>query len=208
VVLTGALDDGTAGLQAIKERGGVAVVQDPGEAYNPGMPSSAMKYVNVDYCLPLASIAPLLVELARDPFEMRLKADEVNMERLRAGIIPEAPSGLTCPECSASLSESQHERLLEFRCRVGHTFSPEGLLADQSDRLERVLWSSLNIIEERAALIGRLAAQARESDKASVASLLEAARQNVTRHSDQIRHMLLDDGDWYSLPTLSPGVSD
>jgi two-component system chemotaxis response regulator CheB len=63
VLLTGYQDDGTAGLAAIKNRRGIAVVQDPNEAYAPDMPRNALRRVEVDHCLPLKEIAPLLVEL-------------------------------------------------------------------------------------------------------------------------------------------------
>ncbi|HKQ74713.1 MAG TPA: chemotaxis protein CheB [Blastocatellia bacterium] len=65
VVLTGLLNDGTAGLWAVKDRGGTAIVQDPEEAIAPSMPQSALQNVEVDYCLPLGDIAPLLARLAR-----------------------------------------------------------------------------------------------------------------------------------------------
>jgi len=63
VVLTGQMDDGTAGLKAIKDCGGIAVVQDPATAAEPGMPASALANVEVDHCVPLEEIAPLLVRL-------------------------------------------------------------------------------------------------------------------------------------------------
>lgn len=63
VVLTGNLDDGTAGLLAIKSHGGLAVVQDPAEADYSGMPESAIENVDVDYVVPLAEIPALLVDL-------------------------------------------------------------------------------------------------------------------------------------------------
>jgi two-component system chemotaxis response regulator CheB len=67
VVLTGQLDDGTAGLQAIKEHGGLAVVQDPEDAFASSMPLSALRYVEVDHCVPLGLIPMLLTTLASAP---------------------------------------------------------------------------------------------------------------------------------------------
>jgi len=63
LILTGALDDGTAGLLAIKHRGGIAMVQDPNEALYPSMPFSALAHVQVDYVLPVASIGPQVIQL-------------------------------------------------------------------------------------------------------------------------------------------------
>lgn len=65
VVLTGALDDGATGMRLIKQRGGMAIVQDPFEAPFPSMPMSVLKTVKVDYSLPLTAIAPLLNELSK-----------------------------------------------------------------------------------------------------------------------------------------------
>ncbi len=61
VVLTGMLDDGTAGLKSIKAEGGVALVQDPEEAMFKGMPSSAIASVEVDAVLPLHDLADKIV---------------------------------------------------------------------------------------------------------------------------------------------------
>lgn len=67
VILTGALDDGTAGLAAVKRQGGLAVVQDPSDSLFSSMPRSAMANVDVDHCVPLAEIPALLARITREP---------------------------------------------------------------------------------------------------------------------------------------------
>jgi two-component system chemotaxis response regulator CheB len=67
VVLSGLLYDGTAGLFEIKERGGVAIVQDPKEAVVPCMPQSAIKHVAVDHILSIEDMARVLIELSYEP---------------------------------------------------------------------------------------------------------------------------------------------
>jgi len=69
LILTGALDDGASGLRMVKQQGGVAIVQDPLDAYAPSMPLSALRVVNVDFCLPVTEIASLLTDLANNELE-------------------------------------------------------------------------------------------------------------------------------------------
>ena len=64
VLLSGYLDDGTAGLAAVKFCGGSAVVQDPADAQAPSMPRNALAHVSVDHVVPAAEIAQLLIRLA------------------------------------------------------------------------------------------------------------------------------------------------
>jgi two-component system, chemotaxis family, protein-glutamate methylesterase/glutaminase len=70
VVLSGNLDDGAAGVCAVKERGGVVIVQDPRTVLYSSMPENALRAVQVDYCVPLAEIAGLLVKLVREDTTM------------------------------------------------------------------------------------------------------------------------------------------
>ncbi len=65
VILTGTLDDGSAGLWWVKKFGGIAIVQDPHEAAFKDMPENALGNVQADYVAPVAKISRLLVELTQ-----------------------------------------------------------------------------------------------------------------------------------------------
>jgi two-component system, chemotaxis family, protein-glutamate methylesterase/glutaminase len=83
------------------------------------------------------------------------------------------PSGFTYPECSGVLWELRDGELLRFRCQVGHAFSAENLMAEQSEALEGALWASLRALEEKAALCHRLVQRSRRRDQTLAASRIE-----------------------------------
>ena len=62
MILTGLLRDGTAGLKAVHDAGGLTIVQDPTEAEYPDMPANAMQGLPVTFCLKLPEIGPALRE--------------------------------------------------------------------------------------------------------------------------------------------------
>jgi two-component system chemotaxis response regulator CheB len=161
VVLSGTLDDGTAGLEAIKACGGIAVVQLPEEAAHPDMPANALEAVAVDHCLPVAEIARLLGRLASDgappevappvPERLKLESEFALLTRNindMEGIGPLA--GYVCPACNGPLWKVEGGHVLRFRCHVGHAFSAETLLAEQGLAVERALVTALRLLEERA----------------------------------------------------------
>ncbi len=63
VVLTGANNDGAGGLRLIKERGGLAIVQDPRTAESTFMPQAALEATSVDHMLSVPEIGKLLVKI-------------------------------------------------------------------------------------------------------------------------------------------------
>lgn len=166
VVLTGALDDGTVGLEAIRSCGGVTVVQDPTEAAVPSMPESALRNVKVDHCLTVAEIRELLVRLSTKklgnlkfncPEPMKFKVDDpsMNVQEMegRFGV----PTAFICPECNGPLWEAKKGRTKTFKCLVGHAFSPDSLLAEDGEAVERALWVAVKTLQERASLLRNLA---------------------------------------------------
>src|SRR5688572_23152725 len=85
VVLTGMMDDGTAGLIAVKRCGGVTVVQDPRDAAYSGMPLSALDNADVDFCVPIAEMGALLATLvSRRPGKNKTVPSDVRTEAVIA----------------------------------------------------------------------------------------------------------------------------
>jgi two-component system chemotaxis response regulator CheB len=160
VILTGYLDDGTAGLWTVKQLGGTAVVQDPADALVPSMPLNAMTHVNVDYCLPLEEIAPLLVRLTSEaaaeegvfqvPKEVEIEVNIAKEQKaLDAGVLQLGePSNYACPECHGVLLQMKEGTLFRYRCHTGHAYSIESLLTDITEKMDDALWNSIRAFEE------------------------------------------------------------
>jgi two-component system, chemotaxis family, protein-glutamate methylesterase/glutaminase len=140
VILTGSLDDGVAGLADIKRQGGVAVAEDPTTALFSSMPYNATLKVEMDFVVPLPEIAEVVSTLAVT--ERSSMKNEEPMEKIL--------SHLTCPECRGPLSKERQGKIVEYRCRVGHVFSPLAMAQEHRDTVERSLWMSVLALEEAA----------------------------------------------------------
>jgi two-component system chemotaxis response regulator CheB len=203
VVLSGNLNDGTAGLLDIKKCGGVAVVQDPAEAPCPSMPRNAIERVRVDHCLLVSDIAPLLSTLASDPtnedcpapseMETEVKIATGEITALEAVEKFGKPSEFTCPQCQGVLWELNDKDLLRFRCRAGHAYLAEGLYEEQAEVEEDMLWVAFRALEEGAALARRIAESERESNRAESAMRFEQSAQEKDERAMAIQRMLLKD---------------
>ena len=202
VILTGNLDDGTSGLLAIKSAGGVAVVQDPDDALYAGMPTSAVRHVAVDHVVPLSEIAPLLTRLVGQPVEekgpgpvARQQSNEVPISemdpRALEGDRNGAPSGYACPECHGVLWEVSEGEVLRFRCRVGHAYSIETLLAEQGSGMDAALWAAYRALEERAALTERMSGRMLDRGQPSLATRYAEQTAETRARAELIRRVLM-----------------
>lgn len=207
VILTGARDDGTVGMRAIKKRGGLTIVQDPMEASFSSMPMSVMQTIKVDYSLPLREIGPLLDKLSRETvdeeggyplaeeveIETRIASQELDSEELIASVEKIGKvSKLTCPDCHGALWEIHDEDLLRFRCHVGHAYSAESLSDGQAQMLEVALWSAVRALEEQMILAQRIVERARRANHTHAIRAFEKRARDAERNSSVIRQLLLD----------------
>jgi two-component system, chemotaxis family, protein-glutamate methylesterase/glutaminase len=200
VLLSGLLDDGSNGLQIIHARGGVSVVQDPDDAEFSMMPHSAVLYDSPDWILPVVQIGPLLANLVTEGVE-ESKADvprtlkeeigvaEMNMDDIeakRAG----SPSVFSCPDCRGVLWEVKEGGMARYRCRVGHSYSPDSLMTAKSEELEGALWSALRALEESAAISRRMAERAKQNGHLLSHRKLTVDASDKEQQANMLRNML------------------
>lgn len=199
VILSGTLDDGTAGSTVVKARSGITVVQEPAEALFAGMPQSVIDHVEVDHILSIAEIAAILPKLVDEPVNgdfmatnEDLEAEFVKQDKLarEEGLKPSSPSTMTCPDCGGVLWELGDGGLLRFRCHVGHAYSVDSLLAEQADSIEVALWSAVRSLEEKAALCRRLATQADRQNRRISEQRFQEQATEVTQQANIIRGLL------------------
>ena len=203
VVLTGSLDDGTAGLLAIKKRRGIAIVQDPADAFCGDMPRSAIETVAVDYVEPVDRIPGLLEELTSVAVaengagkSSRLKKEteiaELNMDAIEDENRPGIPSPFACPECGGVLWEMDGEEMLRFRCRVGHAYTATSLGVEQAEAVEGALWAAMRALEEGASLARRMAENAAKGQRARLEERYRERAESKMQQAEVLRKLIVE----------------
>jgi two-component system chemotaxis response regulator CheB len=202
VILTGTLDDGSAGMLAVKRGGGVTIVQDPNDALYPSMPQHVLDAVDVDFQLPLAAIAGKLVECVAQPCAVREPSAGLEALKIETKIVamdpaalqgddrPGTPSPYSCPDCGGVLREIDDGEYVRYRCRVGHAFSPETMLGAQGEEVEEALWSAVKTLEESAMLSARLAANERRRGHDWLVERFEEREREARGRAAAIRRVL------------------
>jgi len=189
VILSGNLDDGSAGLREVTLRGGIGIVQDPAEALYPGMPRNALERGNGHHALPIAQIGAFLARIVREPTTgVKISSAESSMSEPVQTF--DNPAALACPECDGALREEGNGDHVHFRCHVGHAYSPESLVAAESERLERAMWTALRCLEENAALARRMATHAKQGRHFHSARRFEKRANNLEQELLVVREAL------------------
>ena len=208
VITSGALDDGTSGLWEVKNRGGLAVVQDPHEAEVPSMPQNAIAEVKVDHIVTAAKIADCLVELSQqdvDEHEGYMSEnghDEQTREEIKIAAEDSAfQQGVfqrgeltpyTCPECSGVLARLRDGDRIRFRCHTGHAYSVDALLASLTENIEDSLWKAVRGVDESIMLLNHLGDHFAGVNNSPVAAQFFKKAQEAQARNDRIRTVILD----------------
>lgn len=235
VLLSGSLDDGVTGLNLIHRSGGVILAQDPAEAIVPSLPLNAIENSPIDAVLSVEKIAQRIVELAHEPIDQEafqlMKEDQEQSNRFIQDDMKGFEHGeqsknqrtvLTCPECGGVIWEIREGDQVHYDCHVGHSYSSETMLHAQSAALEAALWTAVRTLEERAALIRRLAVRAanhkshlvekrflQQADEAERdASIIRTLLERPSASGQAERSKLTKSSDMGNIDTKSQGKSD
>ncbi len=204
VVLSGALHDGTSGLWTIKRLGGTVIVQDPFEAQYASMPRSALEYVDADYTVRSAEIAPLLTRLAHEQPAQRIEEIAKELEeriatevQIAAGTDVSQKAVLelgeltpfTCPECHGALVKILEGKLSRFRCHTGHGFTEDALLEGTMQSTGEMLWQAMRGFQEAEMLLEHMGKHIQDAgDSARAEKFLVKARE-LARRANRLQQL-------------------
>lgn len=197
VVLTGTLGDGAAGLQTLKQSGGITLVQDPSDAAYPEMPTTALYRSKPDHVVGLAEMPALLEVLVRQPagsptpvpdgigYEVEIaktgRSNVSNLERIGRRSV------LTCPDCQGVMWEIDEGELLRYRCHVGHAYTAELMSLALDESLTRSLASALRALDERILVANKLHEEASTNGRAKIAELWARRGRELEQEATVIR---------------------
>ncbi|RYZ29162.1 MAG: chemotaxis protein CheB [Chitinophagaceae bacterium] len=199
IILTGLLDDGTAGMNAIKRAGGLAIVQNPAEADHPDMPTSVLENIEVDYVESLAKMGTLLKEIVdkTEPVEVEVPYDillETQIDQRVSTRIDDVAQfekiDINCPDCGGGLYMTQKENPPHYRCHVGHSYTDRELLIRVSEVMENTFWTSLRMMEERRSLLMKLSNKDRERGYDSSAKRHFEMARDMEVHIENLKKIL------------------
>jgi len=187
IILSGNLYDGTLGLRAVKQHGGVSVVQDPADATYTGMPENAIENDDPDHIVAASDVAALIERLAGERVPLTPSG---NGDAGENG--SREPTGFSCPDCNGGLWVEAEGRDTRFVCRVGHAYSAESLYVQQADAVEAALWTAIRTLQERSELAARLAERLSSGGGGLGAERFRRHANDARRHADAIRTLVED----------------
>lgn len=206
VLLSGTMDDGVAGMTAIKLRQGCAIVQEPADAEYPDLPLNALASVpEIDHVALASAMAGLLTEAVGtmlDHSKGSVAPPEPGSSSSRLGLEGEEGT-YACPNCGGPMRPEIHGPIVSYRCRVGHAFSPQSLHSAQADEIEEALWTALQLLRTHVELSLRMAD--RMKDQSPIRNLKKEYEEQAAQteeHAKVIYRLLEEFG---KRPVTPPG---
>ncbi|GAA4958204.1 chemotaxis protein CheB [Actinoplanes utahensis] len=188
MVLSGSLDDGAAGLAAIVSDGGIGLVQDPAEARFPGMPTAALRVVPDAMTATAFDLGDAVAKMAGNPVIAASRPPtpliwETDMIAYGASNTADRGQavGLGCPDCGGGMYLVRTGLAAHYVCHVGHSYSPQSLLAVRDDGIEGAIWTAVSALQEKVMVIEELVSQSEKTGDAVAAAAFRAEAERAGR---------------------------
>lgn len=203
VLLTGMLDDGVAGLRAIRDAGGAVIVQEPTSAAFPELPSRALLAVTPDRVLSIDAIGNAIASLAGEPVAIAIPPLDLALEAKIDREGSDSPEKLStlgpatvlvCPECHGPLWKVGDQELRRFRCYLGHATTARELLVASAAEVESALWSAVRALNDRATMLETLADDAKNIGNGQSAETYTSRAREARHQAELARKFMLDLG--------------
>ncbi len=201
VLLTGMMDDGVAGLRAVREAGGYVIVQDPKTAAFDELPRRAIEAMTPDQTLRLDEVGGALIELAGSSVAAAPIPAALSLEAMLDAGGPATPSALdqlgtqtpiSCPDCAGPTWQVGDAHARQFRCYLGHVNSARELLARADQQIETALWYAVRALHDRAVTLETLAADALRLGQDQSAEAYAQRSREAREHSELARRFMFD----------------
>jgi two-component system chemotaxis response regulator CheB len=204
IILSGLLDDGVSGMNAIRNCGGYCIVQDPGQAQYPDMPLSVLGNMEVDQTLCLEDIPSNLEDrIKEDPGP----APVPEVIRREAALSQQAATDIdslkeigkdtvySCPDCGGGLWEIKNGGLGHYRCHIGHSYTEKELSQGQAKAIENTLWIALRMMEERRYLLASLSEKESERGQKHLSEAHHERAEEMRMHIGRLKELLFSHAD-------------
>jgi two-component system chemotaxis response regulator CheB len=194
VVLSGMLDDGAYGARVVRRHGGTVLVQRPDTALFPSMPQAAIDAGGVSAVVTIDEIAEHIHSFrTRRSRGVRLHGAE-GLDDAPGSPVPEGQEGVVssyvCPNCGGALWEHESGGLLRFRCRTGHSYSPESLIDVNAHSVDDALWGAYRALLERSDLARRLSTRFETGGFGRSADRWREIGEEASRRAEVLRRAL------------------
>lgn len=201
VILTGYLNDGTAGMSAIKRSKGFCIVQDPTQAEYPDMPNSVLESVEVDFCVPLNKMGEIIYTIVENaqPEKNEIQPDVLKEARIVENMVTSIAAVLeigeralyACPDCGGNLWNITVDHATKrYRCHIGHSYTEKDLLLKQHESIESTLWIALRMMEERKMLLIKMSHQETQRGFIRLAASHKKGSDNLEVHINKLKDLL------------------
>ncbi|MBD63619.1 MAG: chemotaxis protein CheB [Halobacteriovoraceae bacterium] len=203
ILLSGNLDDGSAGLLAVKDCGGETLIQKPETARFPDMLHNARAVAPIDNICNIREMGQFINKTAKEkanpksrfiPENLKLEVDislkaqsDIDLQNQLGSQVP-----FICPECNGPLWEMKDKRIKRYRCHTGHAYTLKNLAAGQEESIEEALWAALRTLEEKIRTLNTIAEVGESGvNYTEENAVLQDKIENAHKYIDTLRKFLL-----------------